>query len=185
MGATQFHVTQRGMSMAEAYKEAKDESRFENGHDSYAGTIGASHGFTDVTAAFKGLKGKAFETQYDKYMDRADKFGPCFGICIKEPKKNSNKIKSKVTHTVSKGAKKWELVYEIREQFGHRFIGKEKTKGKAVEVGRAHCEKTTNSVIIRMAKKLADGNTEVATIDYKKSTSESTGKYIFFGEAPC
>jgi len=46
-------------------------------------------------------------------------------------------------------------------------------------------EKSKGRVSIEMRKKLVNGNTRVAEIEYKTDGKEKEGKYVFFGIAAC
>ena len=82
---------------------------------------------------------------------------------------------------VTPGTKKWVLKYVVYTYDNQ--LGSYNTKGDAVKAGRAHTEKTGQSTSIIMEKKLEKGNSQVARITYKKSTTEKDGEWIFFGYA--
>jgi len=180
MGACSFTTSAYGKSMSEAYDYAVSDAVSEYGSDSYNGTISTTRGVRDVTAEFK-RSGLGLNDFINKNIDNFSKWGSCGGICVTEPKLNKNKIKSSVEHIVSKGTKKWVLKYVVYEY--DNIIGSYNTKGDAVKSARAHTEKTQRRTTISMEKKLDKGNSQVASITYKKSESESKGKYIFFGWA--
>jgi len=181
MGACTFTNTWQGRTMKDAYSDLCDSAQEEYGHqDGYNGTISTTHGFRDVTSEFKRSK----KTLRDFISERLDKLGKreCEAICIEEPKGNTNKVKSQVTHNVEKGTKKWVLKYIVKDYYG-TTIGSKDTKGDAVKLARAHTEKTQTKTIIEMAKVLEKGSTRVAEIEYKKGKAEKNGKYVFFGWA--
>jgi hypothetical protein len=62
-------------------------------------------------------------------------------------------------------------------------IASKNTKGEAVKIAREHTEKTQERTYIDVAKVLEKGSTKVAEIEYKKSTTEKVGKFVFFGWA--
>lgn len=182
MGACTFTNTGYGKTMRDAYSDLCEDAREEYGHqDGYNGTISTTSGFRDVTSEFK-RSGKSLQSFIYDNIDRAEKWGSCLAICIEEPKGNTNKVKSQVTHNVEKGTKKWVLKYIVKDYYG-TTIGSKDTKGDAVKLARAHTEKTQTKTIIEMAKVLEKGSTRVAEIEYKKGKAEKNGKYVFFGWA--
>lgn len=182
MGACDFRTKSRGASMSEAYRSAVDEVREEYGNDSYNGTISTTNGFRDLTSEFK-RSGLSLHDFINKNIDRAEKRGACFGICIKEPKGNTNKIKSQVEHVVEKGTKKWVLKYVVYNRYMDNEIASKDTKGEAVKKAREYTEKTQERTYVVMKKVLEKGNPKVAEITYKGSSNEVVGEYMFFGIA--
>jgi len=182
MGATDFRTTKRGCNMTEAYKRAVEEARDEYGNDSYNGTISTTRGVIDKTSMFKSSK-LSINEFITKHIDSCQKWGSAWGVCIEEPIQNKSKIKSKVTNIVSKGTKKWELVYDviIRGDVVKSFS----SKTDAVKYGRDWVEKNRGRASIEMRKKLVNGNTRVAEIEYKTDGKEKEGRYVFFGLAAC
>lgn len=182
MGACTFRNTGYGQTMREAYSNLCEDALEEYGHqEGYNGTISTTSGFRDVTSDFK-RSGKSLQNFIDDNIDRAEKWGSCLAICIEEPKGNTNKVKSQVKNIVTHGTKKWVLKYVVTDSSG-RTIASKTTKGDAVKVAREHTEKTQARTYIDMVKVLEKGSTKVAEIEYKKSTTEKQGKFIFFGWA--
>jgi len=179
MGACSFVNKGRGKSMRDVYTDLVDEATSEYGHDSYNGTISTTCGYQDITNEWKASK-EDIRTFISKKLEKASK-RDCFGVCIAPPKVNSNKIKSQVEHFVEKGTKKWVLKYVVSDYDNQ--IGKYSTKGEAVKAARAYTEKTQQSTSIVIEKKLERGNSTVAKITYKPSSTEKDGQYIFFGWA--
>ena len=181
MGACSFQNTGRGKTMSNAYSNLCADAREEYGHqDGYNGTISTTSGFRDVTSEFK-RSGKSLQSFIDDNIERADKWGSCLAICIDEPKGNANKVKTQVKNIVTPGTKKWVLKYVVTA-YGNVIASKE-TKGEAVKIAREHTEKTQERTYIDVAKVLEKGSTKVAEIEYKKSTTEKEGKFVFFGIA--
>ena len=178
MGASSFVQTTSAKNIQEAYQKLVDNAVSDYGSDSYNGTISTTDGYRDVTSNFKN-SGKTLSQFVDEMLDKASK-RQCFGICIEEPKKNPNKIKSQVEHHVVKGARKWELWFIVTDW--DKEIGKFKTKTEALKCARHHTEATTRTTRIHMEKRVV-GNSMTATIKYKQSSSEKPGKYKFFGWA--
>jgi hypothetical protein len=182
MGATDFRTTKRGWSMSEAYDTAVEYAIEEYGNDGYNGTISTTRGVIDKTSMFKSSK-LSIDEFINKHIDSCQKWGSAWGVCIEEPTQNKSKIKSKVTNIVSKGTKKWELVYDVvvRGDVVKSFS----SKNDAVKYGRDLVEKSKGRVSIEMRKKLVNGNTRVAEIEYKTDGKEKEGRYVFFGLAAC
>ena len=128
MGRESFYNKMEAASMSEAYRNACDEARDENGHqEGYSGDINAtSGGYEDKTNHYNS-SGLSLNDYIDKY-----KSDNTIGICLKKPKVNTNKIKSVVKHEVFKGTRKWELVYVVTTFGGHE-IGSKDNKGDAVK----------------------------------------------------
>jgi hypothetical protein len=180
MGACSFTTSSYGKSMSDAYSNAVDDATHEYGNDAYNGTISTTRGVRDVTAEYK-RSGKSLNQYINDTIENFNKWGACGGICVEEPKTNTNKVKSQVEHIVEKGTKKWVLKYVVYDYDNQ--IGTYNTKGDAVKSARAYTERTQKRTTISMEKKLEKGNSQVARISYKQATNEKKGKYIFFGFA--
>jgi hypothetical protein len=180
MGATTFRTTKRGWTMTEAYNFAVEFAIEEYGSDQYNGTISTTSGVIDKTSLFKSSK-LSIDEFIDKHIESCHKWGHAWGVCIEEPIQNKSKIKSKILNIVSKGTKKWELVYDviIRGDSVKSFS----SKTDAVKYGREWVEKNRGRVSIEMRKRLVNGNTRVAEIEYKTDGKEKEGRYVFFGWA--
>jgi hypothetical protein len=180
MGACSFTTSSYGKSMSEAYNNAVEDATHEYGNDAYNGTISTTRGCRDVTAEYK-RSGKSLNQYINDSIDNFNKWSACGGICVEEPKTNTNKVKSQVEHIVEKGTKKWVLKYVVYDYDNQ--VGSYNTKGDAVKKAREHTEKTQRRTTISMEKKLDKGNSQVASVTYKQATNEKKGKYIFFGWA--
>lgn len=180
MGQSSFYNRSRGKSMSDAYNKAYEEDKDEHGHEQgYSGSLCSADSPSDITSEFK-RSGKTLNAFIDsKNPNKRD----CFGICIKEPKSNTNKIKSQVEHIVTKGTKKWVLVYVVTTYRGDEIASK-KTKGDALKIAREYTEKNNERTYVGMEKRLEGVNNRVAVVTYKSSQTESEGEYIFFGSAP-
>jgi Ni,Fe-hydrogenase III component G len=179
MGATMFQVSIHGESAEHAYQKAIDEATYENGNDTYNGTISTTLGFSDVTKTFKASGkslGNFIQEQY-KNLGKRD----CLCVCMKEPKESKNKIKTQVKHNIEKGTKKWLLKYIVTDDWTSKVIGSFNSKGDAVKAARKYTEKTKITTLIEMQKVLESGSPKVAEVTYKLSKSEREGKWVFFG----
>jgi hypothetical protein len=179
MGACQFENSGRGKSAKDVFTKLQDAAEREYGYDSYNGTISTVPGFRDLTNEWKTSK-KDVDRFIRERFENANKYD-CFAICTRQPVTNSNKIKSQVEHHVTPGTKKWVLKYVVYD-FDNQ-LGSYLTKGDAVKAARAHTEKTFKRTTISMEKKLEKGNAQVATINYKSSSEEKDGHWIFFDYA--
>lgn len=181
MGGIGFQVRVDDISMRHAYDKAYKSAEEEHGSDPYNGTISTTHSILDVTSKFKN-SGKTL----DDFIRNFDmNKGECYGICLKEPKLNTQKIRSQVKHNIEKGTKKWLLKYVIYQEWGDgRAINSYDSKGEAVKQARILSEKNRTSYEVRMEKVLEKGSNLVANIHYKKG-NEKLGEYILFGVACC
>ena len=187
MGASNYTNYARAKNMNEAYKQCVENADDEYGHqEGYSGEINCSNGFTDKTSSWKASKLK-LEDYINRNCDGNGKREEAWGICYKEPVGNTNKVKSVVEHSVFKGTRKWELLY-IPSTPSDSWIGKESdNKADAVKRAREHTEKTGDTTLIRIERRLSNdsGSSQVARITYKSSPKEDRGSYVFFGLAPC
>jgi len=181
MGASFFRTTYRGKSLSDAYKSAVQDAEEEYGHDSYNGTISTTDGVTDLTSSYKS-SGKSLNDYIDLWVEKGRK-RQCLAICIEQPKENTNKTKTQVEHVVTKGTRKWILLYTVYEAWNDRFIASFDNKGDAVKRAREISEKNQAEVHVKMEKKLDQGTPLTAKITYKKSKTEKDGKWVFFGWA--
>ena len=181
MGRQSFYNKVQAPNMSKAYSTACANMREENGHqEGYSGDINACGGYySDKTSHFK-----SSGLTLDKYIEKYES-DDCIGICIKEAKANTNKIKSVVKHEVFKGTRKWELTYVVETKWGDNQLGSKDNKADAVKIARAHTEKTREATVIRIERKLVGSNSRVAEITYKGSTNEVQGTYVFFGLGRC
>ena len=184
MGANWFKVYSNGKNVKEAYQSAVDDAEYEYGHqEGYSGQINCSAGFRDVTKEFK-ASGKGMSEFMEAQMEKLSKHNGAQAICIQEPIQNENKIKTHVEHIVTPGTKKWVLKYKVNKGWDDSgVVGLYATKGDAVKAARVYTEGTQESTSIDVVKVLEKGNTKVAKVTYKKSSTERDGRWIFFGWA--
>jgi hypothetical protein len=183
MGSISYKVISKGMTMQEAFDKAVESAEEEYGHDVYSGQINNSMGFIDVTASYRTSKERDLDDFIDKRLKGLSKFIKGEGICMAEPKLNNNKIKSVVDHIVSKGTKKWILLYQVSSVYDdYRECPKPfKTKGEAVNYSRKLSEKYRATFEVNMIKELEEGSTLVAKTSYKKGKEEREGTFVFYG----
>ena len=179
MGSTTFYHKRTASSMKEAYNESVEDAIDEYGNDPYNGTISTTNGFVDVTKKFKdsGKKLSAFIESAADVMDKRD----CWGICVLEPKLNTNKIKSQVELVLQVGRRVWETRYEVHAE--GTLIGSHSLQAGAIKIARDYTEHTKSSTHVTRVNVLKEGEKDVAFVNYKPSSEERQGEYVFFGWA--
>ena len=179
MGSTTFYNRTVAPNMKEAYKNLVDDAIEESGNDAYNGTISTTNGFIDVTERFKNSKKKLndFIEAAEDVMDKRD----CWGICSVEPKLNTNKIKSQVELVLQVGRRVWETRYEVQAE--GRLIGSHPLQAGAIRIARDYTELTKISSHVTRVNVLKEGEKDVAFVNYKPSSEERQGEYVFFGWA--
>ncbi len=183
MGASLIELTSRGASIREAYDKAVEDAIYENGNDSYNGTISTTSGVDDHTSKYKS-SGMSL-SDYAEYLyenNKISKWGNAVGICTTEPIVNNNKIKSVVNTTPQKGTRTWKTVYEVR-LWNNTVINSSEFQADAIKKGREYSEKTKEDTYIHITKALVDSKTLVSRIEYKKSSTERDGNYYFIAIA--
>jgi hypothetical protein len=184
MGGNRFFTSTTGYSMQEAYNKAYEEAEDEHGHEQgYSGEINSTGGFIDKTKEFK-------DSKFSRVVDFKDKFdddnkcikGNAYGVCIKEPVFNKNKVKTTVNDKVLKGTRVWKMVYVVYNS--DREIGNAPLKADAVKIARNHTEKTRRKTVVVVERRSVQ-NATVAEILYKDGPGEAPGMYVFFGIASC
>lgn len=183
MGSSWFTSQSRGKNVNNAYNRAVEHADTYYGHqEGYSGQINSTSGCRDVTKEHK-ASGKSIRQFMDDQMDRLTKHQGAQAICIQEPKGNTNKTKTEVKNIVTPGTKKWILKYEVISEETGKFIFSSLTKTEAVKKAREYTEKHEETTRVTMKKVLEKGDPKVATIKYKKSSTEKDGEWIFFGWA--
>jgi hypothetical protein len=183
MGAELIHRTARGKNIQDAFKRACEEDEDYYGHqEGYSGGIHTCSLMKDVTSM---LKTKSKSELEDYIADTTSK-REVFGFCIDQPISNNNKVKSQVDVTPQKGTRKWETVYKAVTTWDQREVARDKSQTVCIKKARAYVEANPDvSLKVVIAKELTEGNTQCATVTYKKSTTEKLGLYKFVGWAAC
>ena len=183
MGSSWFKSQSRGKSVQAAYDKAVEFAEDEYGHQGgYSGEINCSAGYRDVTKEWKASK-KSLDAFIADQQDKLSKHQGAQAICIEEPVVNKNVTKSQVENIVTPGTKKWILKYEVISDETGKFIFSSLTKTEAVKKAREYTEKHQETTRVTMVKVLDKGSAKVATIRYKKSSTEKDGRWVFFGWA--
>jgi hypothetical protein len=183
MGSQSFITYSRGKNLKDAYNRAVEAAEDEYGHqEGYSGAINSTTGFEDSTKEFKASK-KSLDTFINEQIDKLSKHDGARAICVEQPIENKNVTKSQVEHIVTPGTKKWVLKYVVQER--DFIIGSWNTKGDAVKDARRYTEQHQVSTKVVVKKFIEKGDTTVAKVTYKKSSTEKEGKWVFFGWASC
>jgi hypothetical protein len=106
------------------------------------------------------------------------------GYCVRQPKVNENKIKTKVDNIPQKGTRKWTTEYHGVEKYSRDILVSARTQAECIKKARAYVEKNPDTtIVIEIAKTLAEGNRKCAEVTYKKAAGEKDGLYVFAGWA--
>jgi hypothetical protein len=179
MGACEATGRARGKNIKEAWANLIERLNDEFGHqDGYSGQLNCCREFTDITHLYT-KQGDRFKVARDS-LDK----GYAVGWCVREPKENTNKVKSQVTLNSQKGTRKWVTQYLVEDVTG-KEVSRHLKQGDAIKSGREYTERTRISTHIFITKQLDSGSSKVASIGYKGSPTESLGEYEFYGMAPC
>ena len=185
MGSQRYEIRQAGATVEEALADAQAEAEDEYGHqEGYSGQINMACGINDVTEEYAKSK-LDMEDFVEMVYDRTSKHSPCQAICLIKPVENKNQIKTQVKHHVTKGTKKWVLKYAIYSDWPEdKHLGNENSKGEAVKQAREYTSKHKTGTCVKMERVLEKHKeAEVASITYKKSSTESDGEWLLFGHA--
>jgi hypothetical protein len=186
MGANNFSTKGKGSNLKKAYDAAYSDAVAEYGHqEGYSGQINSTNELQDLTYEFEKSKKNLNTFMNDKWEDCSK--GMCYAICIKEPMKNTNKVRSQVKNIVTPGTRKWVLSFEVASIWSEddSYLFSAPTKGEALKFARQYVEKNLCDVDIYMTKHLEKGPAKVAEVLYKGSKKEVDGTWIFFGLAAC
>lgn len=183
MGAELIYRTARGKNIQDAFKRACEEDEDYFGHqEGYSGGIHTCSLIKDVTSM---TKTKSFRDIEEHIADNASK-REAWGFCMETPVENKNKVKSQVDVTPQKGTRKWETVYKAVTSWDQREVARDKSQTNCIKKARAYVEANPDvNLKIIIAKELIEGNSQCATITYKKSTTEKLGLYKFIAWAAC
>jgi hypothetical protein len=183
MGAELIYRTARGKNIQDAFKRACQDDEDYFGHqEGYSGGIHTCDLTKDVTSM---TKTKSFRDIEEYIADNASK-REAWGFCMETPVENKNKVKSQVDVTPQKGTRKWETVYKAVTTWDQREVARDKSQTNCIKKARAYVEANPDvSLKVIIAKELTEGNSQCATVTYKKSTTEKLGLYKFIAWAAC
>jgi len=181
MGAVTVREKISGNNIQDAFRKAYENAEDEYGHQQgYSGEINSCEFTKDVTYMLKNMTPQ----KLIEYIENNVPKRQAWGFCLTPPKTNTNKVKSKVTVNPQKGARKWETIY-VAYHRGDRILS-DASQTNCIKKARAYVEKNPNArLTIQIEKRLVSGNQNCATVEYKSSTNESAGVYVFVGLAAC
>ena len=182
MGAQSCSAQIKAHSMKEAWRIAIERADEEYGHQQgYSGELNCCELTKDVTHLLKSMGEKKL---VEHVYENVPKFG-AWGFCKKEPKSNTNKIKTEVETYPQKGARKWVTKYEALSHSNDRVHFSCTSQTECIKKARAYVEKNPNETLyINITKVLEKGNNLCAKVKYKTSKTEEEGIYVFIGLAP-
>lgn len=183
MGSQLITRRVKARSINEAWKIIYEEAQDYSGHqEGYSGDFNTCQFAKDVTSMLKTKGERALDDYITENCNKRD----AWGYCIEQPVSNNNKVKSQVDVTPQKGARKWETIYKAVTSWEGTEVARDKSQTNCIKKARAYVEKNADvSLKIVIAKELISGNTQCASIKYKKSTAEKLGTYKFVGWAAC
>tara|TARA_R110000796_G_scaffold1673_7_gene6988 strand:- start:17 stop:574 length:558 start_codon:yes stop_codon:yes gene_type:complete len=184
MGAQIDYARVKASSMAEAWRKAQSDAKDEHGHEQgYSGSLYDCELDKDVTKLLKTMSSKDLDEYIEENVGKRD----AWGYCVKQPKGNSNKIKSVVTNFPQKGTRKWATEFLATDPHAsyNEIKVRAKNQTQCIKEARAYVEKNPHCKLeITIIKKLTSGITKCAEISYKQSSDEQQGTYVFIGLAP-
>lgn len=175
MGMEQRWATVRGPQFSSEWKKVQEEDLDDRGSDYYSGSL--SH-----VNNIKLVSKKDFEKYQEGELDLSK--GDAVYYCQKEPKGNSNKIKSIVERFPQKGTRKWVTKYALYPRDREHSLGSYDKQEEAVKRAREYSEKNNCRVDVHIEKHLKEGPTKVATTNYKPSSSQKDGIWEIYAELP-
>jgi hypothetical protein len=183
MGAELIYRTARGKNIQDAFKRACQDDEDYYGHqEGYSGGLHTCDLTKDVTSM---AKTKSSDEIGDYIADNARK-REAWGYCVEEPVANKNKVKSQVDVTPQKGTRKWETVYKAVTSWDQREVARDKSQTNCIKKARAYVEQHPDiSLKVIISKELVEGNSQCASVTYKKATNEKLGLYKFVAWAAC
>lgn len=178
MGSVLITRIGRGRTMAEAFKDVQETDEHEHGKDPYNGAMNHCDFYGDKTATCPN------EDKLVNFVQTAGSKREAYGIVLKKPVVNTNKVKSQVINTPQKGTRKWETVYQAENWLGDVILTAS-SQTECIKKARAWVEKNPeHSLRITIAKKLTEGNKICAEVKYKPAQGEKMGTYLFAAWAP-
>jgi len=182
MGASLIQTKVRARNINEAWQKVYEQAEEYSGHqEGYSGDFNTCSFSKDVTS----MLNKKSQKEIDDYIeDNCDK-REAWGYCIEQPVSNQNKVKSQVDVTPQKGTRKWETIYKaVTQNIEARVVAKDKSQTECIKKARTYVEHNPDiTVKVIIVKELIEGNTQCATVKYKKATTEKLGLYKFIGWA--
>tara|TARA_R110000850_G_scaffold124364_1_gene242613 strand:+ start:13550 stop:14074 length:525 start_codon:yes stop_codon:yes gene_type:complete len=173
MGASSVFDDASGSSPEEAYRKLSEDTREEHGSDFYNGQIND----LNLVGEFHG-NSEEFETFIDMKCNKGD----VYYMTRNKAVPNTNKIKTVVHRKPAKGTRKWITEYAVTCRSRH--LGASEKQDEAIEYARRNAEETKEPCIVNIRKRLVSHSPNVAIIEYKRSSKECYGSYLFGALAP-
>tara|TARA_R110000868_G_scaffold5681_3_gene33590 strand:+ start:1047 stop:1595 length:549 start_codon:yes stop_codon:yes gene_type:complete len=182
MGATEANATIKASNINEAWEQAVENANEYSGHqEGYSGDLNTCDFTRDLTSKLKSMS----ETELKIYIYEKCPKWEAWGYCRKKPILNKNKIKTVVKTNPQKGTRIWKTVYQGKNRYGDIVVTSD-SQTECIKKVRAYVEKNPMYPIdIVISKVITNGNTKCATVEYKKSSGETMGEYVFIGLAAC
>jgi len=154
MGRQDYSQVGSGYTEQEARRDAIQEAREYHGHEEgYSGGMNCSTGEEDKVK------------------------------CLEKPKIAKS---CKTEKIVQKGARKWETVFIVEPSWSDDRCDREtlkgSTQGKALKRAKELALRNQTEYLVRIDKRLVQGNDKIATVTPKKS---KRGRWLFTGLARC
>ena len=127
------------------------------------------------------------EVKTTEELENTDEKGRLNYIVSQTPRGNDNKVKSKVINFPNKGTRKWITKYVVMEHtinYGKIELSSDVSQTEAVKKARKIQEESPDKKLSVHIIKDLQGDTKVAEIEYKPSSKERPGIYLFGGITP-
>tara|TARA_B100000767_G_scaffold88755_1_gene85254 strand:- start:74 stop:604 length:531 start_codon:yes stop_codon:yes gene_type:complete len=175
MGAIEKQATIKGKDLRTAFKNLQDCDREDYGCNVYSGGWNNAQGAVEVS-----------RKEYQDYLvNGVTKHEPAVAFCITKPIGNNMKTKTSVTNYPAKGTRKWVTKYQVNHpQWGNVLVSENK-QADAIKKARELVEKNPDWILkVQITKVLESGETKVAIVNYKKSSTERDGVWEVNGTMP-
>tara|TARA_R110001606_G_scaffold19453_6_gene71340 strand:- start:3383 stop:3913 length:531 start_codon:yes stop_codon:yes gene_type:complete len=172
MGAITKTEVITGSTLKQAFSELQDLDRDELGSDHYSGGWNNLYGVTEVS------KSKFDECEKEGGPSRHENG---LAWCTRKPILNTMKVKTSVTSYPNVGTRKWTTKYEVECPKHGNILISELKQADAIKKARQLVEKDNTLRLTVHIVKTLESDSKVATIDYKKSSTERDGTWEIIG----
>lgn len=171
MGGLTKNDTISGKTLNSAFSKIQKSDEEEYGNDIYSGGWNNAYDIREVDSK-----------EFEKFQNGNIEKSLVVAKVLRKPIKNTNKIKTSVLNFPVKGSRQWVTRYEARAGEWNSVIASEFKQADAIKKVREYVEKhPERSVSLHITKQLVGGDTKVAEISYKKSTTEKDGQWEIYG----
>ena len=172
MGAITKTEIITGSTLEQAFSELQDLDRDELGSDHYSGGWNNLYGVTEVS-----------KSKFDECEKEGGprKHEPGLAWCTHKPILNTMKVKTLVTSYPNVGTRKWTTKYEVKCPKHGNILISELKQADAIKKARQLVEKDNTLRLTVHIVKTLESDSKVATIDYKKSSTERDGTWEIIG----